>query len=136
MQRSSDANFASQETLGTLSLGHRRQGLLRLQRLRPAFQQVQHDTEAYYILGFSSANQARDGGFRHLTIKVNRPDVKLEYRPGYYAPADFQHQKTEDRELALTSSCAATCPPPTSPLYLQALYFRSRQGHVLRPGLA
>ncbi len=49
-----------------------------------------------------STNKKRDGTYRHLTITLlNHPEAKLEYRPGYYAPADFQHAKTEDRELAL-----------------------------------
>jgi len=91
----------------------------------PAFQQVQHDTEAYYILGFHSTNQARDGSYRHLTVKVNRNDVKIEYRPGYYAPSDFQHQKTEDRELALTEQMRSDSPATDVAVYLQALYFRS-----------
>ena len=92
------ANFASQETLGTLSMDTGGKAFFDSNDFAPAFQQVQHDTEAYYILGFHSTNQRQDGSYRHLTVKVNRDDVKLEYRPGYYAPADFQHQKTEDRE--------------------------------------
>ena len=94
----------------------------------PAFQQVQNDTEAYYILGFKSTDQRQDGAYRHLTVKVNRPDVKLEYRPGYYAPADFQHQKTEDRELALQEQMRSDLPATDVAMYLQALYFRANDG--------
>ena len=57
----------------------------------PAFAQVQKDTSAYYAIGFHSTNPARDGKYRKLTVKMKRPGVKLEYRPGYYAPADFKH---------------------------------------------
>ena len=46
-------------------------------------------------------NPARDGKYRKLTIKINRPGMKLEYRPGYYAPADFKHSGREDRERDL-----------------------------------
>ena len=99
----------------------------------PAFQQVQHDTEAYYILGFHSTNTARDGSFRRLTVKVNRSDVKLEYRPGYYAPADFQHQKTEDRELALTEQMRSDIPATDVAVYLQALYFRQSESNFFVP---
>ena len=100
----------------------------------PAFQQVQHDTEAYYILGFRSTNQRQDGSYRHLTVKVNREDVKIEYRPGYYAAADFQHQKTEDREEALTEQMRSDLPATDVAVYLQALYFMSSRQLVLYSG--
>ncbi len=127
------ANFSSQETLGTLSMDTGGKAFFDSNDFGPAFQQVQHDTEAYYILGFKSTNQARDGGFRHLTIKVNRPDVVVQYRPGYYAPADFQHAKSEDRELALTEQMRSDLPATDVSLYLQALYFRTDEGHFFVP---
>jgi VWFA-related protein len=127
------ANFASQETLSTLSTDTGGKAFFDSNDLGPAFQQVQHDTEAYYILGFHSTNQARDGSYRHLTIKVNRSDVKIEYRPGYYAPADFQHQKTEDRELALTEQMRSALPATDIALYLQALYFRQKDNLYFVP---
>ncbi len=57
-------------------------------------------------------------------MKLNRDDVKLDYRPGYYAPADFQHAKTEDREHALTEQMRSDLPATDVAVYLQALYFR------------
>ena len=127
------ANFASQETLGTLSADTGGKAFFDSNDFGPAFQQVQHDTEAYYIIGFKSSNQAHDGSFRHLTIKVNRPDAVIQYRPGYYAPADFQHAKSEDRELALTEQLRSDLPASDVTLYLQALYFRTGEGHFFVP---
>jgi VWFA-related protein len=127
------ANFASQETLGTLSADTGGKAFFDSNDFAPAFQQVQHDTEAYYILGFKSTNTAKDGTFRHLTIKLNRSDAKIEYRPGYYAPADFQHAKTEDRELALTEQIRSDLPATDVAIYLQALYFRLDEGKFYVP---
>jgi VWFA-related protein len=124
MQSNLDANFGSQETLATLSSDTGGKAFFDSNDFAPAFQQVQHDTEAYYILGFHSTNTARDGSYRHLTVKLNRSDVKIDYRPGYYAPADFQHQKTEDREQALTEQLQSDLPATDVAVYLQALYFR------------
>jgi VWFA-related protein len=121
------ANYASQETLSTLSSDTGGKAFFDSNDFGPAFQQVQHDTEAYYILGFHSTNQAHDGSYRHLTITVNRKDVKIEYRPGYYAPSDFVHQKTEDRELALTEQLRSDSPATDVSVYLQALYFRQSE---------
>ena len=131
-----NANFSSQETLATLSSDTGGKAFFDSNDFAPAFQQVQNDTEAYYILGFKSTDQRQDGAYRHLTVKVNRPDVKLEYRPGYYAPADFHHQKTEDREIALQEQLRSDVPATDVALYLQALYFRAndnRNGDLFVP---
>jgi len=127
------ANAASQETLGTLSMDTGGKAFFDSNDFGPAFQQVQHDTEAYYIIGFKSTNQAQDGSYRHLTIKVNRPDVTLGYRPGYYAPADFRHAKTEDRELALSEQLRSDLPATDVAVYLQALYFRTNENSFYVP---
>lgn len=124
MQNNLNANFASQETLATLSSDTGGKAFFDSNDFAPAFQQIQHDTEAYYIVGFRSTNTARDGSYRHLTVKLNRSDVKLDYRQGYFAPADFQHQKTEDREQALTEQMRSDLPATDVAIYLQALYFR------------
>jgi VWFA-related protein len=133
MQSMLDANFGSQEVLATLSSDTGGKAFFDSNDFAPAFQQVQHDTEAYYIVGFHSTNTARDGSFRHLTVRLNRSDVKMDYRPGYYAPADFQHQKTEDREVALTEQMRSDLPATDVAVYLQALYFRMDENRFFVP---
>ena len=133
MQNNLNANFASQETLATLSSDTGGKAFFDSNDFAPAFQQVQHDSEAYYILGFKSTNTARDGSFRHLTIKLARNDVKVDYRPGYYAPADFQHSKTVDREAQLTEQLRSDLPATEVAVYLQALYFRLDEGKFFVP---
>ncbi len=133
MQSQLDANFGSQEVLGTLSSDTGGKAFFDSNDFAPAFQQIQRDTEAYYILGFHSTNTARDGSYRHLTVKLNRNDVRLDYRPGYYAPADFQHAKTEDRELQLTEQLRSDLPVTDVAVYLQALYFRLESNRFFVP---
>lgn len=133
MQSRLDKNFNSQETLASLSSDTGGKAFFNSNDFGPAFQQVQHDTEAYYIIGFRSSNPARDGRYRHLTVKLKRPDAVMQYRPGYYAPADFQHQKTEDRELALTMQLRSDLPATDVPVYLQALYFRLADNRYFIP---
>ncbi len=133
MQSNLNSNFSSQETLATLSSDTGGKAFFDSNDFGPAFQQVQHDTEAYYILGFHSTNTARDGSYRHLTVKLNRNDVKLDYRQGYFAPADFQHQKTEDREQALQDQMRSDLPATDVAIYLQALYFRLEENKFFVP---
>jgi VWFA-related protein len=127
------ANYGSQETLGTLSADTGGKAFLDSNDFSPAFQQIQHDTEAYYILGFNSTNQKRDGTYRHVTVKVDRNDVTIEYRPGYYAAADFQHQKTDDREEALTEQMHSDLPATDVAMYMQAMYFMGNKNSYYIP---
>ena len=99
----------------------------------PAFQRLQQDTSAYYSLGFRSNDARRDGRYRKLLIKINRSDVKLEYRQGYYAPADFKHSTNDDRERQLEEELASDLPATDVAVYLQALYFRTDETHFFVP---
>ncbi|MGB6743377.1 MAG: VWA domain-containing protein, partial [Terracidiphilus sp.] len=116
-------NFATQEVMATLSTDTGGKAFFDSNDFAPAFAQVQKDTSAYYAIGFHSTNQARDGKYRKLIIKIDRPGIKLEYRPGYYAPADFRHSGREDREQELEDELASDLPATDIPVYLDAMYF-------------
>jgi VWFA-related protein len=134
MQSALNSNFSSQETLGTLASDTGGKLFTDSNDFGPAFLQVQHDTEAYYIIGYKSTNDKRDGSYRHLTISlVNHPEAKLEYRPGYYAQADFQHAKSEDREMALMEQMRSDVPATDVQVFLQALYFKLSDGKFYIP---
>ncbi len=127
-QNQLNTNFSSQETLATLSSDTGGTAFFDSNDFSPAFQKVQNDTSAYYLIGFRSTNQAHDGRYRKLTVKLNRSDlaghVKIEYRPGYYAPADFTHSNNEDRELELTQELNSDLGATDVAMHLQAFYFR------------
>jgi len=128
-----NANFASQEVMSTLSTDTGGKAFFDSNDFAPAFARVQRDTSAYCAIGFRSSNSQRDGRFRKLTIKINRPGVKLEYRPGYYAPADFRHSGHEDRERELEEQLASDLPATDMAVYLDALYFRLDENHYYVP---
>ncbi len=127
------ANFASQEVMGTLSSDTGGKAFFDSNDFAPAFAQVQRDTSAYYAIGFHSSNPARDGKYRKLTIKINRPGMKIEYRPGYYAPADFKHSGREDRERELDEQLASDLPATDVAVYLDAMYFRLDENRFFVP---
>ncbi len=128
-----NSNFASQEVMATLSSDTGGKAFFDSNDFAPAFAQVQRDTSAYYAIGFHSANPSRDGKYRKLTIKVNRPGIKLEYRPGYYAPADFKHSGREDRERELDEQLASDLPATDMAVYLDAMYFRLDENRFYVP---
>jgi hypothetical protein len=94
---------------------------------------MQQDMSAYYVIGFRSTDARRDGSYRRLSIKINRSDVKLDFRPGYYAPADYKHSNKEDRERQLDDQLASDLPATDVSVYLQALYFRLDDFHYSVP---
>jgi VWFA-related protein len=119
-----DSNFSSQETLVTLAEDTGGRAFLDSNDFGQVFRGVQEDTSIYYILGYRSTNPARDGKYRHITVRLKAPNYKLEYRHGYYAPADFRHSNQEDRELELQQELASELPSTDMPVYLSAGYFR------------
>jgi VWFA-related protein len=119
-----NSNFTTQETLVSLASDTGGRAYLDSNDFSKVFRGVQDDTSLYYLLGYHSTNIARDGKFRHITVRVNRPGVKLEYRKGYYAAADFKHSNKEDRERQLEEELASDLPSTDLPLYLATGYFR------------
>ncbi|WP_158751270.1 VWA domain-containing protein [Acidobacterium sp. S8] len=133
LQNNLDANFNSQEVMANLSSDTGGKAFFDTNDFAPAFQRMQQDTSAYYVIGFRSTDARRDGSYRRLSIKINRSDLKLEYRPGYYAPADFKHSNKDDRERELGDELASDLPATDVAVYLQALYFRLDDFHYSIP---
>lgn len=119
-----NANFASQETLVTLAGDTGGKAFLDSNDFGKVFKGVQDDTSQYYILGYHSTNLARDGRYRRITVAMKNPGYKIEYRRGYYAPADYKHATPEDRERQLDEEMVSDLPNTDLPVYLAAGYFR------------
>jgi VWFA-related protein len=128
VQSDLDANFFSQETLVTLADDTGGKAFLDSNDFGRAFTAVQRDNEFYYLLGYRSSNRAMDGRYRHITVKTNRPDVKLDFRAGYYAPRDWTHFTREDREQQLNDELVSELPNTDLPLYLGEAHFRMGGG--------
>jgi VWFA-related protein len=122
-------NLSSQETLATLSSDTGGKSFFDSNDFGSVFSQVQKDTSAYYVLGFTSNNPFKDGRYRHLRVQVNRADLKLDYRSGYYADRDFEHLNKADREQQLDDELAAQLSQVDVPLYAGSAYFRQDDSH-------
>jgi VWFA-related protein len=124
-----NSNANSQETLATLAEDTGGKAFFDSNDFSGVFSQVQKDTSAYYVLGFTSSNPLKDGHFRRLKVQLNRQDVKLEYRSGYYAGRDFQHLNNSDREQQLDDELEAQLPQTDVAVYAGAHYFRQDDSH-------
>jgi VWFA-related protein len=119
-----NSNFQSQETLVTLAADTGGKAFLDSNDFGRVFKVVQDDTSTYYLLGYHSTNSAKDGKYRRITVKVNRPGVKADFRRGYYAEADFRHANKDDRERQLLDELSSDMPSTDLPVYLATAYFR------------
>jgi tetratricopeptide (TPR) repeat protein len=74
-----------------------------------ALDTVQRDAGTYYVLGYTPSNQAFDGKYRAISVRVKRPNVKVRARRGYLAlePAKLL------KPVAITAS--APVPPASAP---------------------
>ncbi len=124
-----NGNAASQDTLATLSSDTGGKAFFDSNDFGPVFSQVQKDSSVYYVLGFTSNNPLKDGRFRRLKVQVNRADLKLDFRSGYYAGRDFEHLNRADREQQLEDELAAQLPRVDVPLYAGAAFFRQDDSH-------
>jgi len=124
-----NGNAGSQETLATLSSDTGGKAFFDSNDFGGVFSQVQKDSSAYYVLGFTSNNPLKDGRFRRLKVQVNRADLKLDFRTGYYAGRDFEHLNRADREQQLEDELDAQLPRVDVPLYAGAAYFRQDDAH-------
>src|SRR5882724_1108239 len=124
-----NSNAASQETLSTLAADTGGKAFFDSNDFSGVFSQVQKDTSSYYILGYTSSNHLKDGRFRRLKVQVNRPDLKLDFRSGYYAGRDFEHLNRADREQQLEDELAAQLPRVDVPLYAGTAFFRQDDSH-------
>jgi VWFA-related protein len=133
MLNSFNSNFSSQETLVTLAGDTGGKAFLDSNDFGKVFKGVQDDTAKYYLIGYHSTNPARDGKYRRIAINIERPGMKLEYRKGYYAPADFKHSNQDNRERQLQEELASDLPSTDLPVYLSAAYFRLSEGKFFVP---
>ena len=60
------------------------------------------DGSTYYLIGYYPEDKSADGSFRKVSVEVNRPDVQVRHRPGYYAIDDVKatRQKGEKEKEA------------------------------------
>jgi len=50
------------------------------------YEQISQELGSQYAIGYVSKNQARNGAWRRLSVRVGRPNMVGRTRLGYYAP--------------------------------------------------
>ncbi len=115
---------SSQDTLTTLAADTGGRAFTDTNDFGDAFARVQRDMSAYYLLGYSSTNTAKDGRFRRIEVRVKRNGMRVEARAGYYADRDFTHTSRNDRESQLQEQMFAAVSATDLPVLVTGGWFR------------
>jgi VWFA-related protein len=76
------------------------------------------DAAACYTLGYDPGEKSDDGQFHSFLVKVDRPGVRLRYRPGYYASSPAPPERTgETGDSELMSVLQAVAMPATRVIF-------------------
>ncbi len=93
-----------------------------------AFQRLVDDNSSYYVLGYYPANDRRDGRFRKIEVKVNRPGVTVRARRGYVAArgrvTDAKLAGPKDATPELREALTSPVPVSSLPLAATAAMFK------------
>jgi VWFA-related protein len=118
---------ASQDTLGSLASDTGGRAFLDSNDFMPAFEKVQRDMSAYYLIGYATSNVAKDGRYRTIKVRVKNPqykNAKIEARAGYYGERDCQHTVKADRETQLQDQLYSRVSATDIPVLVSSSYFR------------
>lgn len=89
----------------------------------PGLTAVFQENASYYLIGYQPADGARDGKFRRLEVKVDRPDVEVRTRSGYDAPRADSPDRPRPAASPLRKALASVVPKSDLPMQLTAAPF-------------
>ena len=115
---------SSQDTLTALAADTGGRAFTDSNDFGEAFARVQRDMSAYYLVGYSSTNAAKDGRFRRIQVRVKRDGLRVEARAGYYAERDFTHTSRNDRESQLEEQMFSAVSATDLPVMVTGAWFR------------
>ena len=103
-----------------------------------AFQRIVDDNSSYYMLGYYSTNDRRDGRFRRIEVRLkNRPGMVVRARKGYVAPRgrvpETKAAAKDGPSPELKDALESPLPLPGLPLAVTATVFKgpAQKGSVV-----
>ena len=119
----------SQDSLREISYETGGFASMNMNSLDRAFERIVNENSAYYVLGFSSSNERRDGSYRKLEVRVRRPGLQVRSRNGYTAasgrePANAAPPKPSASLPGVASALASPLPTSGLPLRVFAAPYR------------
>jgi VWFA-related protein len=76
--------------------------------------EIEENGSSYYTLTYATTNKNWNGEFQHIKVAVDRPNVKLQYRQGYYAVDRTRQERAQLEDIQKTHP-AEGVPGETAP---------------------
>lgn len=99
--------------------------------LRIPLRRITEDMRTYYELAYVPQSEEYNGAFRKISVRVDRPDVRVQTRSGYFALPPTAAPGLLPYEVALLSALDAKPLPRSFEYRAGALRFGSQNGRVL-----
>lgn len=123
-----------QDTLYSLAADTGGKASLDSNDLTVAVRQAQSDVQSYYLLGYYSSDDRRDGRYRKIEVKFTRPlEARIDYRRGYTAPKVFAAFNPAEKERQLEDALGSGDPVTDLPLALEVNWFQIAQNRFFVP---
>ena len=133
VMQESAARHDSRETLSTLASDTRGRSFFDLGDFKDVFHQVQADSVGYYLVGYYSTDNRKNGAWRRVKVSVNSPGARVRFRQGYYAPRDSSLATAQDREKQFMDALRDDAPHVDLPIALETSFFRLNEKDVFVP---
>jgi VWFA-related protein len=93
-----------------------------------AFDRILRENSTYYVLGFYPTNERRDGRYRKLQVRVNRPGLMVRARNGYFAArgraSEPKPSTSKALNVAIDEAMGSPLPTPGVPMKVFAAPFK------------
>jgi VWFA-related protein len=85
-----------------------------------AFDRIVAENSSYYVFGYYSTNERRDGRFRKIEVRVKRPNLRVRSRNGYYeARGRRPNQQPSSSKVSPALAEAVSSPLPVNGIPLK-----------------
>ena len=115
---------STRDTLYVLARETDGRAIMNTNDLRPGLDRMVQDSSGYYLLGYNSSRSPTDGKYHEIEVRVQRDDVDVRHRRGYWALTE------RDAERAMTP--AVNEPPKAVDTALAALSAPRRGRRLVR----
>jgi VWFA-related protein len=133
-QAATTKNQQSQDTYYALARDTGGRAMFDYNDLSLGITQAAQAVTGYYMIGYYTANTAKDGRFRRVKIEISGGlTAELSHRPGYYGAKEFAKFNAVDKERQLEEALRLEDPITDIPMAMEVNYFQLNRAEYFVP---